>query len=124
MSMHIVGPWLSTGGKKQGKQKFRNAEEAKRSRELKESWEKLLQRQGVPKEKRKPTKVQPLVYSLSVRETREIKSVPDTVKGAISSKKIPKYTGDKIIGIGTMHKSNAVPIFSNDEAKDISSMRR
>ena len=124
MSMHIVGPWLSTGGKKQGKQKFRNAEEAKRSRELKESWEKLLQRQGVPKEKRKPTKAQPLVYSLSVRETPEIKSLPDTVKGAISSKKIPKYTGDKIIGIGTMHKSNAVPIFSNDEAKDISSMRR
>ena len=122
--MHIVGPWLSTGGKKQGKQKFRNAEEAKRSRELKESWEKLLQRQGVPKEKSKPAKVQPLVYSLSVRKTPEIKSLPDTVKGAISSKQIPKYTGDKIIGIGTMHKSNAVPIFSNDEAKDISSMRR
>ena len=122
--MHIVGPWLSAGGKKKGKQKFRNAEEAKRSRELKESWEKLLQRQGVPKEKRKPTKVQPLVYSLSVRETQKIKSLPDTVKGAISSKQIPKYTGDKIIGIGTMHKSNAVPIFSDNEAKDISSMRR
>jgi hypothetical protein len=124
MTMHIVGPWLSTGGKKQGKQKFRNAEEAKRSRELKESWEKLLQRQGVPKEKSKPAKVQPLVYSLSVRKTPEIKSLPDTVKGAISSKQIPKYTGDKIIGIGTMHKSNAVPIFSDNEAKDISSMRR
>ena len=124
MTMHIVGPWLSAGGKKKGKQKFRNAEEAKRSRELKESWEKLLQRQGVPTEKRKPTKVQPLVYSLSVRETLKIKSLPDTVKGAISSKQIPKYTGDKIIGIGTMHKSNAVPIFSDNEAKDISSMRR
>ena len=124
MTMHIVGPWLSAGGKKKGKQKFRNAEEAKRSRELKESWEKLLQRQGVPKEKRKSTKVQPLVYSLSVRETLKIKSLPDTVKGAISSKQIPKYTGDKIIGIGTMHKSNAVPIFSDNEAKDISSMRR
>jgi hypothetical protein len=34
------------------------------------------------------------------------------------------YTGDKILGIGTMHKSNAVPIFSDDEAKDISKMRR
>ena len=124
MTMHIVGPWLSAGGKKKGKQKFRNAEEAKRSRELTESWEKLLQRQGVPTEKRKPTKVQPLVYSLSVRETLKIKSLPDTVKGAISSKQIPKYTGDKIIGIGTMHKSNAVPIFSDNEAKDISSMRR
>jgi hypothetical protein len=35
-----------------------------------------------------------------------------------------KYTGDNIVGIGTMHKSNAVPIFSDQEAKDISSMRR
>jgi hypothetical protein len=30
----------------------------------------------------------------------------------------------KIKGIGTMHKSNAVPVFSDQEAKDISSMRR
>ena len=34
------------------------------------------------------------------------------------------YTGDKIKGIGTMHKSNAVPIFTDNEAKDIASMRR
>jgi hypothetical protein len=34
------------------------------------------------------------------------------------------YTGDKIIGIGTLHKSNAVPIFSDEEAKDIAKMRR
>jgi hypothetical protein len=34
------------------------------------------------------------------------------------------YTGDKIKGIGTMHKSNAVPVFTDDEAKDIASMRR
>jgi hypothetical protein len=34
------------------------------------------------------------------------------------------YTGTKIKGIGTMHKSNAVPIFSDDEAKDIAKMRR
>jgi hypothetical protein len=34
------------------------------------------------------------------------------------------YTGDKIKGIGTMHKSNAVPVFNDTEAKDIASMRR
>jgi hypothetical protein len=34
------------------------------------------------------------------------------------------YTGDKMKGIGTMHKSNAVPIFTDNEAKEISSMRR
>jgi len=34
------------------------------------------------------------------------------------------YTGTKVKGIGTMHKSNAVPIFSDEEAVDISKMRR
>jgi hypothetical protein len=34
------------------------------------------------------------------------------------------YTGDKMIGIGTLHKSNAVPIFSEEEAKDQANMRR
>ena len=46
------------------------------------------------------------------------------VTGPVATKQTPAYTGTKIIGIGTMHKSNAVPIFSDDEAKDISSMRR
>jgi hypothetical protein len=34
------------------------------------------------------------------------------------------YTGTKVKGIGTIHKSNAVPIFSDEEAVDISKMRR
>lgn len=34
------------------------------------------------------------------------------------------YTGDKMKGIGTLHKSNAVPIFTEEEAKDQANMRR
>lgn len=34
------------------------------------------------------------------------------------------YTGDKMKGIGTLHKSNAVPIFTDEEAKDQANMRR
>jgi hypothetical protein len=29
-----------------------------------------------------------------------------------------------MIGIGTLHKSNAVPVFSEDEAADMARMRR
>lgn len=46
------------------------------------------------------------------------------VTGPTSSKQTPAYTGTKIVGIGTMHKSNLVPIFSDQEAEDISKMRR
>jgi hypothetical protein len=53
-----------------------------------------------------------------------IPSRADSVLGPVSSKAIPQYTGTKMIGVGTMHKSNAVPIFSNEEAHDIATMRR
>jgi len=34
------------------------------------------------------------------------------------------YTGEKMKGVATMHKSNAVPVFTDKEAKEISNMRR
>jgi len=34
------------------------------------------------------------------------------------------YTGSKMKGIGTLHKSNAVPVFTDEEARDQANMRR
>ena len=49
----------------------------------------------------------------------------DTIPGGTPRKESNKYTGDLIVGIGTMHKSNLVPIMrGTNEAKDIASMRR
>jgi hypothetical protein len=39
-------------------------------------------------------------------------------------KHVNQYTGDKMVGIGTLHKSNAVPIFNTQDAKDQANMRR
>jgi hypothetical protein len=130
MSMHLHHPSLSLGGKKKGKVKFRNADEAKKARELDESWKKLQQQWGVEAEEKRRTKAllaQPLTYTLSApvgRETRHIASRDTGHMGAVRTKDIPQYTGTKIKGIGTMHKSNAVPIFSDEEAVAIASMRR
>lgn len=33
------------------------------------------------------------------------------------------YTGDQMLGIATMHKSNAVPVFSQESAQDIGKMK-
>lgn len=41
-----------------------------------------------------------------------------------SKKENARYTGDKLVGIGVMHKSNLVPIFKGDDAKDLARMRR
>jgi type II secretory pathway pseudopilin PulG len=39
-------------------------------------------------------------------------------------KESKRYTGTLVRGIATMHKSNAVPVISQQEAEDISKMRR
>jgi len=126
MSMHLVGPWLSSTGKKKGKQKYRNSEQAKKARDLESSWNQILASHGaVPVKAKKPFKQ--LSYQLAVpedRSTKHIKSLDTGHLGAVTIRAPMKYTGDKILGIGTMHKSNAVPIFTDQEAKDISSMRR
>jgi hypothetical protein len=127
MTMHLHHPSLSLNGKKRGKVKFRNAEEARKARELDEAWKQLQKKWEVEaedKKRKRALSAEPLVYTLSGRETTRIVSRDTGHKGAVRTKDIPQYTGTKIMGIGTMHKSNAVPIFSDEEAKEISSMRR
>jgi hypothetical protein len=129
--MHLEGPWLSTTGKKKGKKKWASAEAKAKAEALEDSWKRLLKRQGVEQEERKRSRSSSApalstVYSLSIPEgrntTAHLKSV-DT--GGNATLKPPKvYTGDKVKGIATMHKSNAVPVFSDQEAIDISKMRR
>jgi hypothetical protein len=117
-------------GKRKGKVKFRNAEEAKKARELDESW-KLLQKkwevEAEDKKRKRAMSAEPLSYSLSTpvgrTNTHHIKSVGSST-GVATLAPAKVYTGDKIKGIGTMHKSNAVPIFSDEEAVAIANMRR
>ena len=128
MTMHLAHPALTMGGKRKGKQKFRNAAEARKARELAAEWEQNQQKWATMSPKVSQPKHQSLVYSLSVPAGRtpshNIPSRSDTHMGAVSSKPAQQYTGNKMLGIGTLHKSNAVPVFSDDEAKEMARMRR
>jgi len=129
MSMHLCGPALTTTGKRRGKFKFRNAEEARKARELDAEWKDLLKRQGVEQEERKRRRAmaaEPLVYKLETPVGRtNTHHIPSRDTGGTAPLAAPKvYTGTKVKGIATMHKSNAVPVFSDEEAIDISKMRR
>jgi hypothetical protein len=57
------------------------------------------------------------------RETPQFVSI-DTGFIPCTKKSQHSYTGEKMKGVATMHKSNAVPVFTDNEAKEISSMRR
>ena len=129
MTMHLAHPALTMGGKPKGKQKFRNADEARKARELDASWAELQKKWGVEadEKKRKRAMAQPsLDYKLSAPVGRNTTNhIPSRVTEGGSTASVHKvYTGTKILGIGTMHKSNAVPIFSDEEAVEISRMRR
>ena len=128
--MHLHHPSLSLNGKKKGKVKFRNAEEARKARELDESWKELQKKWAVEaedKKRKRAMKAETLTYSLPTpagrTNTHHIKSL-NSGAGIAALAPAKVYTGDKIKGIGTMHKSNAVPIFSDEEAVAIANMRR
>jgi hypothetical protein len=118
-------------GKKKGKVKFRNAEEARRARELAADWEKLKTKWAVPPKEKKMGKIRDSLQSSGYRLTTPpgrttTHNIPsrNTGDGIASSKAVPQYTGTKMLGIGVMHKSNSVPIFSDEEAVEIATMRR
>lgn len=65
-------------------------------------------------------------FHIDSRYKRETPNYPSAKTGVYNTfkKDAHYYTGDKMKGIGTLHKSNAVPIFTDEEAKDQATMRR
>ena len=134
MSMHMLPPMFSTTGKKKGKKKFRNAEVASKARQNAESWQAFLDKWDIkPDDKPRGTTIQkstwmgPTVNSRVVVDPRRLTNhIPslDTGKGIAVKKEVTQYTGTAMLGIGQLHKSNAIPVFSKEDAVDISKMRR
>lgn len=139
MTMHLLPPMYSTTGKKKGKQKFRNAESANKARRNAESWQQLLEKYDVKDSKvvvakSKSIRTAPSKTVASPRydwrsridPSRLTDHIPSVDTGAsVAAKPADKvYTGDAMLGIGVLHKSNSVPIFKAEDAVEISKMRR
>lgn len=115
--------FTTTSYKKRKKQKFTTAAAAQRSRENQESWKNILLSHGVKKVSKNIQSVQRKPVSYRGSDLPRIPSRKDTFDPCVrSADKV--YTGDAIVGISTMHKSNAVPVFNKQAAIDISKMRR
>ena len=129
MTFHLEGPWLSTTGKKKGKHKFRNADQARKSRELDASWKELQKKWAIKTEvKNHKRALSAKAYNPPVPNHRGVgdPKIPSRVTSWDPCIKPPEkiYTGNMVRGIATMHKSNAIPVFSDEQARDISKMRR
>jgi hypothetical protein len=132
MAFHLEGPWLTTTGKKKGPRRWASAEAKRKAELLQEEWEQRLGnfKKMAPKFSRNPspppTSRGTLKPTMRVPPGRETPYIASRDTGWVPCVKPADqaYTGTKVKGIGTMHKSNAVPIFSDEEAVDISKMRR
>lgn len=140
MSMHIVGPWMTTvrTGKTKGK-KMTKLQYQKLLADHKQ-YNKDKRQNGMPELQLSFDKYVEYVYGkgkkFTVEKTELYKPKDSTTRktefypsknpseGYAPKKDSQRYTGDLIIGIATMHKSNAVPILNKEQAKDTASMRR
>jgi hypothetical protein len=108
-------------------QRSRKRKPTAKQRQLQAEWQELVNRtKTIPPAQKLSQKVN-IAQNLSpkpfVRETEYIPS-KDTGYYNTFKKADLYYTGDNMKGIGTLHKSNAVPIFTDEEAKDQAKMRR
>ena len=105
-------------------QKSKKRKPTAKQRELARQWDELLKKYE-PKSPVKVKNAKPLAQPKPfVRETPNYPSLM-TMQGSCTKPIHGKvYTGTAMKGIGTLHKSNAVPIFTDEEARDQASMRR
>ena len=107
--------------------KFLSNKKVKKELEREKEWLKSLESISKPKLVSKKSLVKSKLPNLSFvppgRET--VKHPSRNTSGGVALKpEVLYYTGDKMKGIGTLHKSNAVPVFTDEEAKDQATMRR
>ena len=91
-------------------------------RQLAAEWDSIVKKY----EPKKPVKTNVEAWSPAKPHVRQTKHYPslNTGMGVATKAETKVYTGDKVLGIATLHKSNAVPVFNSQEAVDISKMRR
>lgn len=120
MSMHLVRGMSSLNTRKR-----KSKNQSKRLLQIKEEHEKQLERMGVKKGDSKYTTKTVSPYSIPDYNTGP-RVTSDSIPGNGTKKDAVKYTGDEIMGIATMHKSNMVPIRKDNKqsAVDAAQMRR
>jgi len=116
MSMHLVGPYMTTTKYNRKTKKSKS----KRLAAAEAEHEQFLAKMGVGKSTAQHTNELPN-YKTGPRMTS------DRIDGYAPVKERNVYSGERqLLGIATMHKSNMVPVFADkkEDAKDIAAMRR
>jgi len=123
MTMHLVGPYMTTTNYKPRKAK----KKSKRQLAADTAHAKFLRKHGVHPDQlaeKSKSKRSSLNQIPDYKSDVELPTLSNGVGNGFA-KKQNVYTGDEIVGIATMHKSNAVPIRKDSNAAiEIAHMRR
>lgn len=140
MSFHLERPWLTTT-----KSSRRIKISAARERQLKQALVEhnlFLKKHKLPtmnldeyidyvygmKKKKdfkpKSKNIEPVDFVRTAPHYPSLNTDFKELSGVCAKKEEQVYTGDKLIGIAVMHKSNLVPVFSRDDATELAKMRR
>jgi len=132
MTMHLLGPAYTTTNNRKRKSKSVTVT-AKYAQEFLD-YNKQMKKLGIkPKTfdeyvayrqgRYKPTLRGTKMPEYNVSDHRQ--KYPSQVDTGVTFAKKPNvYTGERLVGIATMHKSNSVPVFSQEDAIEIARMRR
>ena len=133
MTMHLLGPAYTTTNVGKRKSKMSSANHTKLNLAWLEDC-KFCKRLGIkPKTFEEYKQYRSGNYKPKLRGTpmpeynvsNHRKKYPSGNGIGVTFAKTPNtYTGDKLIGIATMHKYNSVPIFNHEDAIEIARMRR
>ena len=126
MSMHLVGPYMTTTSYKKRKAKNKT----KKMLEAEAKHDKWLRKMNAHPEQIAESKKKNVGVSiLSVPDYRPSNNTIPTSDvipgGSTAPQERLVYSGERrLLGVATMHKSNMVPVFDTKDAKDIARMRR
>lgn len=122
MSMHLVGPYMTTTRYSRKKSKKLPTE---KQLQAQAAHDKYLRKLGyVPPAERKGKTVSPY-KAPNYKQHQGTAQCSNNIVGIAAKRKENVYTGDELAGIGMLHKSNMVPVRKDsNDAKEIARMRR
>lgn len=139
MTMHLMSPAYNTINGRKRKPKMTKGNIQRWSQEMKQYNKRARQfgdqqltldqyidyvhGKGLPKKERKFEEWKPKPNPLH-RTTEQYPSHDERGKGHTAKRESQQYTGDFVIGIATLHKSNAVPVTNPKYAAEISQMAK
>ena len=126
MSMHLVGPYMTTTSYKKRKAKNKT----KKMLEAEAKHDKWLRKMNAHPEQIAESKKKNV--GVSIRSVPDYSTSGNTIPtsdvipgGSTAPAERQIYSGERrLLGVAIMHKSNMVPVFDSKDAKDIARMRR